>query len=59
MTLKMNLFFAGAVGIVSCSTNGKNAESTSNASGIYVREYAFEITNPETGKKVGMRQVRD
>ena len=45
--------------MVSCSTNGDNAESTMDASGIYVREYAFEITNPDTGRKLGMRQVRD
>ena len=59
MTLRTIWIFAATLGMVSCGTNGDNAESTTDASGIYVREYAFEITNPDTGKKLGMRQVRD
>lgn len=53
------LIFAGAAVMVSCGTNGDKVGSTSDASGIYVREYAIEINNPESGKKIGMRQVRD
>ena len=59
MTLRMMLMFAGAAVMVSCGTNGDKVGSTSDASGIYVREYAIEINNPESGKKIGMRQVRD
>jgi hypothetical protein len=59
MTLGTIWIFAGAMVIVSCSTNGDKVGSTSDASGIYVREYTVEINNPETGKKIGVRQVRD
>ena len=59
MTLRTIWIFAGAVVMVSCGMNGDKVGSTSVASGIYVREYAVEINNPETGKKIGMRQVRD
>jgi hypothetical protein len=58
MTLKLILICAGALGVVSCSTK-ESKESSDSASGVYVREYSFEITNPETGQKIGMRQVRD
>jgi hypothetical protein len=58
MTLKLMLICAGAIGIVSCSTKESN-ESSRLATGVYVREYSFEVSNPETGKKIGMRQVRD
>jgi len=27
--------------------------------GVYVREYSFRVTNPETGREVGMRTIRD
>lgn len=59
MALKESLIFAGALSIASCGTNGDRPGSTADASGTYVRAYAFEITNPESGKKVGIRQVRD
>jgi hypothetical protein len=58
MTLKLLLICAGALGIVSCSTK-ENNESSNLDTGVYAREYSFEVTNPETGQKIGMRQVRD
>lgn len=59
MTQKLALFFAGALATVSCGPNGNQSASSVDATGVYVREYAIEISNPETGKKIGMRQVRD
>ena len=59
MTLRMMLIFTGAAVMVSCGTNGDKVGSTSDASGVYVREYTIEISNPETGNKIGMRRVRD
>ncbi|MBA4056152.1 MAG: hypothetical protein C0490_15665 [Marivirga sp.] len=58
MTLRLILICAGALGIASCSTKENNGNSNL-ATGVYVREYSFEVTNPETGLKIGMRQVRD
>jgi hypothetical protein len=59
MTLRTIWVFAGAMVIVSCGTNGDKVGSTSDASGIYVREYTIEINNPETGNKIGTRHIRD
>lgn len=59
MTLRTMLIFAGAGVMVSCGTNGDKVGSTSDASGVYVREYTVDINNPETGNKIGMRQIRD
>lgn len=59
MTLKRAFIFATALGTISCGTSSDNSIGTADATGTYVREYAIEITNPETGKKIGMRQVRD
>jgi hypothetical protein len=59
MTLKVAVSFVGALVIVSCGPNGNQSAPSSDATGIYVREYALEISNPETGNKIGMRQVRD
>jgi len=59
MTLKMTLICAGSLVIVSCNSSEKSASSQNDAFGVYVRNYAVEITNPETGDKIGMRQIRD
>lgn len=59
MTLKMILIFAGALGVVSCNTKGESEIGKGDASGTFVREYTIEISNPETGNKMGMRQIRD
>jgi hypothetical protein len=59
MTQKLALLFVGALATVSCGPNGNQSASSVDATGVYVREYAIEISNPETGKKIGMRQVRD
>lgn len=59
MTLKRAFIFAAALGTISCGTSSDNSDGTADATGTYVREYVIEITNPETGMKIGMRQVRD
>ena len=59
MKLGMNLIFAGALGMASCSTNSESETAIDDASGVYVREYAIEISNLESGKKIGMRHIRD
>lgn len=58
MTMKMILICAGGLVLVSCNP-GKEISSNDEASGIYIREYAIEITNPNTEEKIGMRQIRD
>jgi hypothetical protein len=60
MTLQTILICAGGLVLVSCNS-GEQSSKTGNgeASGTYVREYAFEVTHSETGNKIGMRQVRD
>lgn len=58
MTLKIILICAGGFVLVSCNPE-KESGSKGDASGTYVREYAIEITNPNTGEKIGMRQIRD
>ena len=59
MTPKVILSVVASCAILSCTTNPDSGESDGDASGVYVREYAFEVSNPETGRKIGMRQVRD
>jgi len=39
------------------SNNDKNQDA--GPSGVYVREYAFKVKNPETDRVIGMRTVRD
>jgi hypothetical protein len=58
MTLRFVLICAGALGIGSCSTK-ENKQSSDLAAGVYVREYSFDVTNLETGEKIGLRKVRD
>lgn len=59
MTPKVTLSVLASCAILSCATNPDSGKSNADASGVYVREYAIEVSNPETGKKIGMRQVRD
>jgi hypothetical protein len=59
MTLKMILLCACGVALVSCNSGVSGGGSVDNVSGTYVRRYAAEITNPNTGDKVGIRQIRD
>jgi hypothetical protein len=59
MRPKVIFIVAASCGILSCTTSADSGRSNADVSGVYVREYAFEVSNPETGKKVGMRQVRD
>jgi hypothetical protein len=58
MTLRLILICAGALGIASCSSK-ENKQDSDLAAGVYVREYSFDVTNPETGQKIGIRKVRD
>lgn len=59
MTSKIIFIVVASFGILSCTTSADSGRSDADVSGVYVREYAYEISNPETGKKLGMRQVRD
>lgn len=59
MTPKIILSVVASCSIVSCTTNSDSGRTNADASGVYVREYAYEVSKPETGKKLGMRQVRD
>lgn len=59
MTSKIIFVVVGSCGILSCTTSADSGRSDADVSGVYVREYAYEISNPETGKKLGMRRVRD
>lgn len=45
--------------LVSCNSEGNSDLASEDAAGIYVREYAVEITNPNSGDKIGMRKIRD
>lgn len=39
---------------------GKTGQNNNaDPSGVYVREYTFTVKNPETGRNIGMRTVRD
>ncbi len=57
--LKTMMIIAVALLIVSCNSGEKHKVADKDVSGIYVREYAVEISNPNTGEKIGMQQVRD
>ena len=59
MTLKMILFGVGSLAIVSCNSSEKSYISGNDVSGVYVREYAIDVTHPETGNNIGMRKIRD
>lgn len=59
MTSRIIFLIACSCGILSCTTSADSGRSSADMSGVYVREFAYEISNPETGKKLGMRQVRD
>ncbi len=45
--------------LISCNSKSNSNSDSADASGVFVREYAIEVTNPNTGDKIGMRQVRD
>lgn len=45
--------------LVSCNSETNSDSSSTNVAGIYVREYAVDITNPNSGDKIGMRKIRD
>jgi hypothetical protein len=57
--LRMILIVAGGLLIVSCNSGNRRGLVENAASGVYVREYTIEVSNPNTGEKLGMRQVRD
>lgn len=46
-----------AILIVSCTT--KKDQSSNEPGGTYTREYSFEVVHPETGVKIGTREIRD
>lgn len=54
MTTNAVLVLVGLV-IFSCGVK----ERPDEISGVYVREFSFEVVNAESGAKVGMRTVRD
>lgn len=58
ITSRMILICAVGLASVSCSSNEK-LEANENASGIYVREYSHEVTNLNSGNRIGYRKVRD
>jgi hypothetical protein len=41
--------------VMSC----QNQQSANEPTGVYVRAYSFEISNLQTGRPVGIREVRD
>lgn len=43
--------------IISCTT--KKDQSSNEPSGTYTREYSFEVVHPDTGVKIGTREIRD
>src|SRR5688572_5843906 len=55
---RMILICAVSLSSVSCSSNEK-VEANENTSGIYVREYSHEVTNLNSGNRIGYRKVRD
>lgn len=59
MTLQFILICAGSWMLVSCNSETNSDSSSTNVAGIYVREYAVDITNPNSGDKIGMRKIRD
>jgi hypothetical protein len=59
MTLKLIMICAVGLVLVSCNSGENGSNSEGDASGVYVRAYGMEITNPNTGEKIGMRQIRD
>src|SRR5688572_28247021 len=59
MTLKFILICAGSWMLVSCNSGSNSDSASAHASGVYVREYVMEVTNPNTGDKIGMRRIRD
>lgn len=50
------LSVAIGLAILGCVTMERKSDQIS---GLYVREYSFEVTNPENDAKIGMRTVRD
>jgi hypothetical protein len=54
MNKKTGLVLVGFF-ILACGVKEKPDE----VSGVYVHEYSFEIVNPESGAKIGLRTVRD
>ena len=59
MVPKLILIVVVGLGIISCSPKEKNSEPDDEISGAYAREYSFAVTNPESGKEIGMRTIRD
>jgi hypothetical protein len=59
MRPKVIFIVAASCGILSCTSSADSGRENADVSGVYVREYAYEVSNPESGKKIGMRQVRD
>ena|SRR5260221_2685628 len=59
MMLKSILMVVVGWGIVACNSKEKGSADIAGISGAYTRAYSFKVTNPETGKEIGMRTVRD
>jgi hypothetical protein len=45
--------------IVSSNSSEKSNLSRNDVSGVYVREYAVDVTHPKTGNNIGIRKIRD
>ena len=43
--------------LVACSSG--NRQGNDGVSGVYVRQYSNEVTNPETNQRIGMRTISD
>lgn len=58
--MKTTVILLAVIGILISSCHSKrNQFSLDGLSEAYAREYTFQIVNPETGAKIGMRAVRD
>lgn len=58
MKHSLTLIVAVGFAIFSC-TRGRSTDASDKISGAYSREYSFKVVNPETGREIGMKTVRD
>ena len=45
--------------IISCNSKQATSDASDRVAGAYVREYSFMVTNPQSGKEIGIRTIKD
>lgn len=59
MTIKHFINLILGFTIISCGSKERASDAGDGVAGSYAREYSLFVTNPQSGKELGMRTIRD